>query len=171
MDEDDIIEHAVTAAVEGLGGAWEVLACDPAFADTAAFCAHYGIAAEGSANTIVVATKRDPRRYAACVVLATTRLDVNGIVKRRLDGGKCSFLGADETAGLTGRQIGGVTPVGLPADLPVWIDSAVLDRPSVVVGGSSRRMKLRLAPEALLRLPAAEVVEGLAVAARPSSTS
>jgi prolyl-tRNA editing enzyme YbaK/EbsC (Cys-tRNA(Pro) deacylase) len=168
VDDDDAIEQAVRAAVEKLGARYEVLPCDPVLADTAAFCANYGIAAEDAANTIVVATKREPRRYAACVVLATTRLDVNGIVKRRLDGGKCSFLGAGETAALTGMQIGGVTPVGLPAAVPVWIDGAVLDRPLVVLGGGSRRMKLRLPPEALLRLPATEMVVGLASA--PDST-
>lgn len=167
-DGDDGLEAAVVAAAEAAaGGDVEVLDCDPALADTAAFCEHYGIDPEDSANTIVVATKKEPRRYAACVVLATTRLDVNGIVKRRLDGGKCSFLPMDETGDRTGMRIGGVTPFALPGDLPVWIDAAVLERARVIVGGGSRRIKLRIPPAALAKVPNAEVVPGLGV--RPPS--
>jgi prolyl-tRNA editing enzyme YbaK/EbsC (Cys-tRNA(Pro) deacylase) len=140
----------------------ELMACDPDFADTAAFCERYGVAPEDSANTIVVAGKGDPKRYVACIVLATTRLDVNGTVRRRLGVKKASFAAAEETSELTGMLIGGVTPFGLPGDLPIWIDAAVMARPSVVVGGGSRSLKVRVAPADLARLPHAEVIEGLA---------
>lgn len=152
----------VLDALGALGVAHELMDCDPDFADTTAFCQRYGIAPEDSANTIVVAGKAEPRAHVACIVLATTRLDVNGAVRQRLGVKKASFASADETRDLTGMVVGGVTPFGLPDDLPIWIDGAVMARPSVVVGGGSRSLKVRLAPGELLRLPGAEVVEGLA---------
>lgn len=152
----------VVRALEASGVEHELMDCDPDFADTAAFCERYGVAPEDSANTIVVVGKGDPKTYVACIVLATTRLDVNGAVRRRLGVKKASFASAEETRDLTGMLIGGVTPFGLPPDLPVWIDAAVLERPSVVVGGGSRSLKVRLAPKELTRLPGAEVVDGLA---------
>lgn len=156
------VESAVLAALDGAGVAYEVVPCDPALADTAAFCEHYGYAPEDSANTIVVASKREPKRYVACVVLATTRLDVNGTVKRRLDAGKVSFASAEETASLTGMERGGVTALALPPDLPLWVDAAVMARPRIILGGGSRSMKIHVAPEVFAKLPAVEVVEGLA---------
>jgi prolyl-tRNA editing enzyme YbaK/EbsC (Cys-tRNA(Pro) deacylase) len=142
-----------------------VVPCDPALADTAAFCEAYGYAMEDSANTIVVAGKADPPRYAACVLLATTRLDVNGTVRRRLGTRKASFAGADTTLALTGMALGGVTAVGLPGDVPLWVDAAVLGRERVVLGGGSRARKLLAPPALLLALPGVEVVEGLATPA------
>jgi prolyl-tRNA editing enzyme YbaK/EbsC (Cys-tRNA(Pro) deacylase) len=139
------------------------MACDPDLADTARFCEAYGIAPEDSANTIIVVGKGDPARYAACVVLATTRLDVNRAVRRRLGTRKASFASADETRELTGMLIGGVTAFGLPADLPIWVDRRVMDRPRVVLGGGSRSSKLLVAPAELVKLPAVEVVDDLAV--------
>lgn len=150
------------SALGGLGVAFELFACDPALADTAAFCAAYGFDPRDSANTIVVVGKAEPRRYAACVVLATHRLDVNRAVRGRLGTRKASFAAADETRTLTGMAIGGVTPFGLPADLPIWVDAAVMARPRVVLGGGSRAWKVIAPPEILLALPGVEVVEGLA---------
>ena len=158
------VESAVRDSLERLGLPYEAMPCDPAFADTAAFCERYGVAPEDSANTIVVVAKSEPRRHVACVVLATTRLDVNGAVRRRLGARKASFASADETRELTGMAIGGVTALALPAGLPIWIDQAVMARPEVVLGGGSRSMKVRVSPEALRRLPGAEVVDGLAAA-------
>jgi len=149
-------------ALTPLGVEFELFACDPALADTAQFCAAYGFAFEDSANTIVVVGKAQPRRYAACVVLAPHRLDVNRAVKARLGTRKASFAGADETRELTGMAIGGVTPFGLPSDLPVWVDGAVMTRPRVVLGGGSRSWKVIAPPSILLALPGAEVVDGLA---------
>jgi prolyl-tRNA editing enzyme YbaK/EbsC (Cys-tRNA(Pro) deacylase) len=145
-----------------LGRPFELFACDPALADTAQFCAAYGFELGDSANTIVVVGKADPRRYAACVVLATHRLDVNRTVRDRLGTRKASFAGGDETRTLTGMEIGGVTPFGLPPDLPVWVDAAVMTRPRIVLGGGSRSWKVIASPEVLLALPGVEVVPGLA---------
>jgi prolyl-tRNA editing enzyme YbaK/EbsC (Cys-tRNA(Pro) deacylase) len=152
----------VLAAAAATGLPFEVVPCDPALADTAAFCEAYGYAPDDSANAIVVAGKSEPRVHVACLVLATTRLDVNGVVRRRLGVRKASFAGADETAAITGMAIGGVTPFGLPPDLPVWIDAAVMARGRVIVGGGSRDRKLLVPPAALAALSTAEVVEGLA---------
>jgi prolyl-tRNA editing enzyme YbaK/EbsC (Cys-tRNA(Pro) deacylase) len=158
----DPAELSVRRQLDELGIEHEIVACDPDLADTAAFCAAYGYAPEDSANTIVVAGKSTPPVYAACVVLATTRLDVNGAVRRRLGTRKASFASADETKELTGMLIGGVTAFGLPADLPLWVDGAVMERSRIVLGGGSRSCKLVVAPSALLKIPQVEVVDQLA---------
>ena len=147
-------------------GDHELFPCDPALADTAAFCAAYGFAPEDSANTIVVVGKGSPPAYAACVVLATHRLDVNRVVKGRF-GRKSSFASPEETRALTGMEIGGVTAFGLPAGLPLWVDSAVMERKRIVLGGGSRSWKVIAPPSILLTLPDVEVVEGLAAPAQP----
>src|SRR5881392_3898518 len=115
--DDVAIEQAVRRSASGTGVAFEVVACDPALADTAAFCEAYGYALEDSANCVVVIGKADPPAYAACVVLATTRLDVNGCVRRRLGTRKASFAPADDVVTATGMAIGGVTPLALPGGL------------------------------------------------------
>ena len=159
------VEAAVRTALDRIGLPYEAMPCDPAFADTAAFCERYGVAPEDSANTIVVAAKGEPRRHVACVVLATTRLDVNGAVRRRLGVRKASFASADETKELTGMAIGGVTALALPAGMPIWVDEQVMTRPEVVLGGGSRSMKIRVTPEALRHLPDVEIVADLALPA------
>lgn len=158
----DPIIDPVLAAAHATGVAYELVACDPALADTAAFCEAYGYSPDQSANAIVVVGKGDPRVYATCLVLATTRLDVNGVVRARLGTRKASFASSDETAELTGMQIGGVTPYGLPAGLPIWIDSRVMECDRVIVGGGSRDRKLLVPPASLAALPNAEIVDHLA---------
>jgi len=157
---------ALEQALEGRGE-HELFRCDPALADTAAFCAAYGFALEDSANTIVVIGKSDPPIYAACVVLATHRLDVNRVVKQRLGTRKASFASPDETRSLTGMEIGGVTAFGLPDGLPVWVDAAVMDRERIVLGGGSRSWKVIAPPSILETMPGVEIVDGLA-APRPA---
>src|SRR5215210_2394410 len=158
-DDDRTMLEAVLAP---LGVEYEMFPCDPALADTAAFCAAYGFSPDEAANTIVVAGKADPRRYAACIVLAPHRLDVNHAVRDRLATRKASFASADETRELTGMEIGGVTPFGLPATLAVLVDAAVMSRPRIVLGGGSRSWKVIAAPAILRALPNVEVVDGLA---------
>ncbi|MET8803545.1 YbaK/EbsC family protein [Streptomyces sp. NPDC004546] len=139
---------------------------DPRWADTAVFVEHYGRELlEQSANCVVVAGKRGGETtLAACVVLSTTRLDVNGVVRRRLGARKASFASMETATGETGMEYGGITPVGLPADWPLLIDSAVVDLPYVLVGSGRRRGKLLIPGKALADLPGAEVLEGLGVA-------
>ena len=156
---------ALEAALAG-HGEYELFACDPALADTAAFCAAYGFRLEDSANTIVVVGKSNPPVYAACVVLATHRLDVNRTIKGRFEK-KASFASPDETRAVTGHEIGGVTVFGLPAGLPLWVDAAVMERERIVLGGGSRSWKV-IAPSSILRtLANVEIVEGLANPATP----
>lgn len=162
----DIERAELEAALAGHGD-YELFACDPALADTAAFCAAYGFAPEDSANTIVVVGKSHPPVYAACVVLATHRLDVNHAVRDRLGTRKASFASPDETRELTGHEIGGVTAFGLPDGMPLWVDAAVLGRPRIVLGGGSRSWKVIAPSSILLTLPNVEVVEGLAKPAPP----
>jgi prolyl-tRNA editing enzyme YbaK/EbsC (Cys-tRNA(Pro) deacylase) len=161
-EHDPAGRDRLIAALEPLGIEFELFACDPALADTAAFCAAYGFAPEDSANTILVAGKAMPPPYAACVVLAPTRLDVNRTVKERLGTRKASFAPAEDTRSVTGMEIGGVTVFGLPADLPIWVDTRVMTRERIVVGGGSRSWKVLLDPARLLRIPNVEVIEGLA---------
>ena len=145
----------------------DLFACDPALADTAAFCAAYGFALEDSANTILVAGKSDPPRHAACVVLAPNRLDVNRSVRNRLGTRKASFAPAESTREITGMEIGGVTVFGLPARLPILVDARVMGRERVIVGGGSRSWKVIMDPRDLLTIPGVEVVDGLATDAPP----
>lgn len=158
----DDAEQTVRSRLAALDVDYEIVPCDPALADTAAFCATYGYALEDSANTILIVGKSDPRVYVACVVLATTRLDVNGAVRAKLGVRRASFADADTTRDVTGMEIGGVTAVGLPDSIPVWIDSRVALRPRIILGGGSRSCKVLGPPELLAALPSAEVVEGLA---------
>lgn len=153
----------VIADLEARGLAFEVMECDPELADTARFCEAYGIPLENSANAILVASRKPEGHHAVCVVLATTRLDVNGTVRQRLGVRKVSFASADLTRELTGQEIGGVTIFGLPEGLPVWIDSRVLDRDWVIVGAGSRSAKIKLDPTQLVGIPGYEVVEDLAM--------
>jgi prolyl-tRNA editing enzyme YbaK/EbsC (Cys-tRNA(Pro) deacylase) len=155
------------AHVRDLGVPYELVPCDPALADTAAFCAAYGFDPEDSANTIVVIGKSDPPHYAACVTLAPYRLDVNRTVRDRLGTRKASFARAEDTAALTGMQMGGVTVFGLPADLPIWVDARVMTRERIVLGGGSRSWKVVSTPAILGALPGMLVVEGLATDPRP----
>ncbi|TAL08516.1 MAG: hypothetical protein EPO00_07140 [Chloroflexota bacterium] len=143
-------------------GPYELFACDPALADTAAFCAAYGFALEDSANTIVVIGKSSPPVFAACVVLATHRLDVNRTVREQLGTRKASFAPAEETRSITGHEIGGVTVFGLPDHLRVLVDAAVMRRPRIVLGGGSRSWKVIATPSILLTLPNVAVIDGLA---------
>ena len=153
----------VIASLDATGEPYELVECDPELADTAAFCEAYGYAAEDSANAILVVGKSEERPMACCLVLAHTRLDVNGIVRRRLGTRKASFASAEDTIERSGgMQIGGVTPFGLPQDLPIWIDERVMAREQVIVGGGSRDRKVLCPPATIAALAAAEVVTDLA---------
>ncbi|MFJ9349162.1 YbaK/EbsC family protein [Streptomyces sp. NPDC101237] len=136
---------------------------DPQWADTAVFVEHYGRdLLERSANCVVVAGKRGGgTTLAACLVLSTTRADVNGVVRRHLGARKASFAPMDLATGETGMEYGGITPIGLPRDWPLLVDPAVVDLPYVLVGSGRRRGKLLVPGKAFAELPGAVVLEGL----------
>ena len=149
------LEPAVSATV----GVAEI---DPALADTAAFCARYGVALDASANCVIIKGKRGADvRFAACLVLATTRADVNGVVRRRLDARTASFAGMDEAVELSGMEYGGITPLGLPPEWPILVDAAVARTDEVVIGSGLRSSKLFLPGATLAQLPNAAVIDGL----------
>jgi len=154
---------AVEDYLKASGHAFEIMDCDPALADTRDFCAHYDIPFQNSANAILVKAKKGEPNFTLCVLLASHKLDVNHTVRKKLDVRKVSFASADETRTLTGMEIGGVTPVGLPQGLPVWVDADVMDCEYIILGGGNRESKLKVPPQILLTLPGAEVVDGLAI--------
>jgi prolyl-tRNA editing enzyme YbaK/EbsC (Cys-tRNA(Pro) deacylase) len=160
----DLLARPVAAALDGLAGqdGVGVAEIDPELADTAAFCERYQVSPAQSANCVVVTGKRDGQaRFAACVVLATTRADVNGLARRRLDVRKASFAATELAVAETGMEYGGITPIGLPSGWPVLIDAAVAAAPRVVIGSGVRRSKLTLPGTVLAGLPGAEVLDGL----------
>ncbi len=150
---------------------FEILPCDPELADTAVFCDHYGIALENSANAILVRSKTGERKFVICVLLATDRLNTNHTVRKKMGARKVSFASADETRETTGMEIGGVTPLCLPDDLPIWIDDAVMQCDYVVLGGGNRTSKLKVDPRVLLLQPTTEVVVGLAKHSPPEQAT
>jgi prolyl-tRNA editing enzyme YbaK/EbsC (Cys-tRNA(Pro) deacylase) len=161
LERPDLLAEPVARATAGLEGAGLVEAAeiDPALADTAAFCERYGVRMDESANCVIVAAKRAGEvRHAACMVLATTRADVNGVVRRHLDARKISFAAQEDAVGLTGMEYGGITPLGLPDDWPVLVDEAVAVHPGVVIGSGLRRSKLALPGAVLAGLKAAQVI-------------
>jgi prolyl-tRNA editing enzyme YbaK/EbsC (Cys-tRNA(Pro) deacylase) len=163
LDRADLLGTTVVAALTGVDA--YVAEIDPDLADTAAFCEAYDVPLAASANCVVVAARRGGEtRFAACVVLATTRVDVNGFVRRHLDARKVSFAAMDLAVTETAMEYGGITPFGLPESWPVLVDSAVLEVPLVVVGSGLRRSKLVVPGSTLAALPRAEVVDGLAEA-------
>jgi prolyl-tRNA editing enzyme YbaK/EbsC (Cys-tRNA(Pro) deacylase) len=168
LDHPELLAEPVAKALAELtgvlpAGAVGVAEIDPELADTAAFCARYDVPLAESANCVVIAGRRDGEpRYAACVVLATTRADVNGMARRQLNVRKASFAAMDDAVALSGMEYGGITPIGLPASWPVLVDAAVAETPMVVVGSGLRRSKLTVAGAALARLPGAVVLEALA---------
>lgn len=141
---------------------YKVLECAPELADTAAFCEQYHFALDQAANTILVTSKKvEPAKYALCVVLGTTRLDVNQKVCELLGVKRASFADAETTMRRTGMLIGGVTAPGA-GDVPIYIDGAVIRQPEIVMGGGNRSSKILLDPAELLKLPNVAVIEGLA---------
>lgn len=152
-----ILHPAVRNALESLPLEGEILPCRPEWADTAEFCAHYGVPPEQAVNAIVLAVKTEPRRHVACLVRADTKLDVNRKIAALLGTKKISFAPADETAQITGMAIGGVTVIGLPAGMQLLIDDAVMQQSEIVIGGGNRESKIRIAPSELTRLPDARV--------------
>jgi prolyl-tRNA editing enzyme YbaK/EbsC (Cys-tRNA(Pro) deacylase) len=161
--DTDEIEQRVRRVVAGLGLPHEMVEIDPQYADTAAFCARYGFSMEQSANTIVVGSKKEPKRYCACVVRATRRVDVNHTVRRLLGVSRLSFADPEETRALTGMMLGGVTVFALPPDMPIYVDEGLMTLPWIILGGGSRSLKVKISPEVLRALPGAVVTPGLVV--------
>lgn len=162
MESGEQIEARVRGFLAARGIAFETIACRPDQADTAVFCEVFGIAPEASVNTILVASKKEPKQYAACLVLANTRLDVNRSVRKEMGVRKCSFASCEEAEALTGMMSGGVTPFDLPPEVPILIDARIAGQELMWLGGGSRSLKIGVKADDLARLPNARVVDGLA---------
>jgi prolyl-tRNA editing enzyme YbaK/EbsC (Cys-tRNA(Pro) deacylase) len=162
---DDLLAAAVAAALAAapsLAAQAHTVAIDPGLADTAALTEEFGLDPETSANCVVVLGKRGgEQRAAACVILASTRADVNGLVRRTLDARKCSFAPQDWAVAETGMEHGGITPVGVPSGWPILVDRSVTERPWVLLGTGLRRSKLALPGALLAELPGAVVLDDL----------
>ena len=154
-----MLHPLVHERLEATSIAAEAIACEEAFADTAEFCARYGFAPEDVCNTIIIVVKKNPKEYVACLVRSDTRLDVNHKVAAAVAFKRLSFASGEETAALSGMEIGGVTLVGLPATMPILIDERVMERQSVILGGGNRTSKVRVDPKELLKLPGARVAD------------
>ncbi len=157
------IEARVIATLDGLGVPYEMLPCDPDFADTARFCEKYGYALESCGNTIIVGSKKEPKQYAACVVGGASRLDVNHKVRELMDNAKLSFAPAEETMALTGMMIGGVTVFALPPDLPIYVDEKLMTLDFVILGSGTRSSKVKAPPEVFRHLANAMIIQGLSL--------
>jgi len=154
-------QTSVVSFLDSTGVPYEIVEIDPDFADTTAFCEKYDFPLENSANTIIVASKKKPKTFTASVVRATHRVDVNHVIKPLMDIGKVSFARPEETAELTGQMIGGVTALALPPELPIYVDPGLMSLEYVILGGGSRSIKIKIAPEIFNSIPNARVVEAL----------
>jgi Cys-tRNA(Pro) deacylase len=154
-------DQNVLNALQKIGIPYELIEIDPEFSDTKAFCEHYGYPPEQTCNTILVTSKKGAKMYAACVALANTRLDVNKRVKNLLGAPKVSFASSDEMVELTGMEVGGVTPIGLPAGLPLYVDQRIMNQEWIILGGGNRGLKIKVSPELFNRI-GAQVVSDLA---------
>ena len=165
VPSSELLAAPVNSALAGWPHATDVRVAeiDPDLADTAAFCERYSVSLADSANCVIIAGRRgEATTYAACMVLATMRADVNGVIRRHLGAKKASFAPMDDAVALTGMEYGGITPIGVPEGWPVLVDASVLERDVVVIGSGLRRSKIALPASALAQLPGAEVIEGMA---------
>ena len=163
MDETEHIEQQLKLTLESLQAVYEWIEVDPNFADTTEFCEKYGFSLGNSGNTIIIASKRGEKKYSACIVLGTCRLDVNKKVRGLMGVPRLSFANAEETMALTGMMIGGVTPFNLPESVPIYIDAMIMELDYVILGGGSRSGKLKISPSELLHIPNASVVKDLSI--------
>lgn len=164
IERPDLVSSSTAECIKNLSdkdliGVTEI---DPSFSDTAAFCEQYQIAPEATANCVIIEAVRGERKQmAACLVLATTRADVNGLVRRTLDARKASFAPMDEAVRQSGMEYGAINPIGLPSDWPVLIDSRIIALDAVVLGSGIRKSKIILPGKVLETLPNAKILEGL----------
>ena len=157
---------SVLKTVANLGLPYEVIEIDSDLADTAIFCENYGFPIEQSGNTIIIASKKEPKLFAACVVLATTKLDVNKCVRNLMGVSKASFASAEEMKELTGMEVGGVTPFSLPEEIKLYVDSRIMRLNWLILGGGGRDKKIKISPEVFNKL-GAEIIENLALPITP----
>lgn len=161
------IEQTVISSLQATGVSYEVIDIDPKYADTLEFCEQYDYRVEECGNTIIVRSKRGEKKFSACVVLGSDRIDVNRRVKALMQVSRLSFASADDTRELTGMEIGGVTPFNLPTDIVIYVDAKVMQLESVILGSGSRSSKIKVAPSVFEQLLNTEIIEGLSLSPEP----
>ena len=169
MIEPDAIEERVVSTLDRLGVDYELVRIAPEFADTARFCEEYGYPLDHCGNAIIVASKRGQKRYSVCIVRGSDRLDVNKTVRRLMEVSRASFASPEETMALTGMMIGGVTPMGLPPELPIYADEKLLSLEYLILGSGSRSSKLKMPPAELSKLPGLPLMDRPSMNARPGA--
>lgn len=157
------IDESVVNVLNATGVPYKVVEIDPAYADTAQFCEKYGYPLENSGNTIIITSKRGEKKFAACLVRASDRLDVNKRVRGLMGVSRLSFASAEDTSELTGMEIGGVTPFALPDNIPIYVDAKIMELEYVILGSGSRSSKIEMSPSVFRELPNVEIVEGLSL--------
>lgn len=160
--ESHSAEDQVRNALQNLNIDYEIFEIDSTFSDTVQFCEKYQIAPEQTCNTIVIGSKREPKQYVVCVVLAHTKLDVNKRVRGLMGVPKVSFATAEEMHSLTGMAVGGVTPLALPPDLTLYVDARIMECDWIVLGGGGRSIKVKISPQVFTKLNA-QIVQDLGV--------
>lgn len=163
MRNTEEIEGYVKSTLQSLQVDYQWIEVDPEYADTAICCEKYGFEISNTGNTIIVASKRGEKKYSACIVRGTEKLDVNRKVRELMGVSRLSFANADDTLNLTQMMIGGVTPFGLPESLPIYIDEVIMGLDYVILGAGSRSAKLIISPESLLKIPNTNVIKDLSV--------
>ena len=164
METDAAITTQVVTVFDAIGVEYEIIECDPDFADTAAFCEKYGYPVDNCGNAIVVASKREPVQFATCIVKGTSRLDVNKTVRKLMGVPKASFASPEQTVELTGMMIGGVTPFALPPDVPIYADDKLMALDYVILGSGSRSSKVKIVPQVFDVLTNTQIISGLSKA-------
>jgi prolyl-tRNA editing enzyme YbaK/EbsC (Cys-tRNA(Pro) deacylase) len=164
VETDADITTQVVTVLDAIGVEYEIIECDPDFADTAAFCEKYGYPVDNCGNAIVVASKREPVQFATCIVKGTSRLDVNKTVRKLMGVPKASFASPEQTVELTGMMIGGVTPFALPLDVPIYADDKLMALDYVILGSGSRSSKVKIVPQVFDVLTNTQIISGLSKA-------
>ena len=163
FENESNVGDQVLSVLNQTGFPYEVIEIDPDYADTEAFCEKYGYPVDTSGNTIIVASRREPFQYSACLVKASDRLDVNVRVRKLMGVRRLSFATREQTIKLTGMEIGGVTPFALPDDLPVYVDVKIMELDYVILGSGVRSSKIKAAPEILRKIVNTNVLPGIAI--------
>ena len=158
-----MIETKIDKFLNDIGIKYEVMPCDPNLADTEDFCNYYNVPKTNSGNTIIIASKKPPIIYSACLVTAEYKLDVNKTVRKLMGVRRLSFASAEQTVEITGMIIGGVTPIGLPPDIKIYIDKNIERLDYIILGGGSRSQKIKIDINSLSKIPNVEFIQGLGI--------
>lgn len=164
-EKPELVAKPVARALAGMADTDSVgvAEIDPNLSDTAAFCAEYEVGLDQAANCVILEAKQGEKRwFAACIILADTRADVNGVVRQVLQARRVSFAPMDRAVTETGMEYGAITPIGLPSTWPILIDKAVADSEAVIIGSGIRKSKLVVSGSFLASLPNVQIIDGLA---------